>query len=291
MMKLYIFLAVAVFFVIVLLVVALVLLGGATEDPDFKPAPARVTVVPKPPKPELSILYTAVRIEEGAKISRMMLEPRTVGVDQAPSDYVRDADIHLVAGRYAIRMMEAGAPVVSSSVSVRPPFTEINIPRGYRAVTIRVDATTGIEGFARPNSRVDVLWIHRKDRKETVSTLCRSVKVLSVGGSTEAERKRLGLGNSTTLTLQVTEVDAKKIELARTRGRLSLTLQSPSEPVDTTGGPDSITEDDLIPSKKSGVIRQERVDGVMYTYDAKTGRPMRYILKSGRWEVDRSPAN
>ena len=122
------------------------------------------------------------------------------------------------------------------------------------------------------------------------ATIARFVKILSVGGQTSAVGERAIVGGSTTITLLVTEKDAKKIELARTLGALSLSLVGDEETKQTSDQPDTITIQDLIgtPVQKKEAPVEVANDGVMYTSDPRTGRQLRYVLRKGRWQLDRS---
>src|SRR3989338_3910253 len=61
-------------------------------------------------------------------------------------------------------------------------------PEGKRAVTIGVDAITGVGGFVRPGDEVDVLWTLKlpgagqEDGQIVMLTLFQKVTVLAVGG-------------------------------------------------------------------------------------------------------------
>ena len=87
--------------------------------------------------------------------------------------------------------------------------------------------------------------------------------------------------------------NAKKIELARTLGTLSLSLVGDQEESSKENDPDAITIADLTNSglEAANPQAQEEVsaDGVMYTTDPKTGRQIRYILnRQKKWTQDRT---
>ena len=166
-------------------------------------------------------------------------------------------------------------------------FASFIIPPGYRAVTIIVNSRSGVEGFAKPNSRVDILWTYNQGGKKNVATISRFVKVLSVSGQTNAvQNARVAVGaKGTTVTLLVTEKDAKKIELARSLGALSLSLVGDQEIRTATGEPDTVTIQDLIGRPANNQPTEVSNDGVMFT-TGPDGRQVRYVLQNGRWAVD-----
>lgn len=238
---------------------------------------------------QAEVLVASVRIEEGARLEPHMFNTVPMDEDRLPMGVVQASQAPNVIGKFANRLINANMPLVMDDVSEMPPVKSFNIPPGYRAVTITVDARSGVEGFAKPNSRVDVLWTYAAEGKKKVATISRFVKVLSVAGSQEAGPDRAALTGTTTVSLLVTEKDAKKIELARTLGTLSLSLVGDQETATPSGEPDTITINDLIgkPAQKSEPAEVAN-DGVMYTSDPHTGKQLRYVLRNGRWALDRS---
>jgi len=254
------------------------------------------TPAPDPVAPVLSGVEVAVaqsRVEEGTRLEPFMFNFVRLDDSKVPMGAIRRQDLERVSGKFASRLISPNVPVVLEDVTDTPPINLLNIPPGYRAVTITVDSRSGVEGFAKPNTRVDVLWTFTQDSKQKVATIVRFTKILSVAGVTSADRQAnvQNQGGTTTVTLLVTEKDAKKIELARTLGTLSLSLVGDQEEASKEADPDAITIADLTNSGVETTQAQEEVstDGVMYTTDPKTGRQIRYILnKNRKWIQDRT---
>ena len=254
------------------------------------------TPAPDPVAPVLSGVEVAVaqsRVEEGTRLEPFMFNFVRLDDSKVPMGAIRRQDLERVSGKFASRLISPNVPVVLEDVTDTPPINLLNIPPGYRAVTINVDSRSGVEGFAKPNTRVDVLWTFTQDSKQKVATIVRFTKILSVAGVTSADRQAnvQNQGGTTTVTLLVTEKDAKKIELARTLGTLSLSLVGDQEEASKEADPDAITIADLTNTGVDTTAAQEEVstDGVMYTTDPKTGRQIRYILnKNRKWIQDRT---
>lgn len=113
---------------------------------------------------------------------------------------------------------------------------------GMRGVTIRVNEASGVGGFVQPEDRVDVLLTQTGRRGTTqeadrsyTKTLVRSVRVLATDQQTV---RRPRAQPAKTVTLEVSEKDAKRLTLAGSVGQLSLTLnkgdirRGSSRPVD-----------------------------------------------------------
>lgn len=261
--------------------------------------PAVGTEVASAPQPNvaiqsgaLEVLVPVSRLEQGVRLEEHLFTGQMIEESKLPMGVIRRRDLPMVVGKYAARLIVPGAPLVTDDISNSPPINLLNIPPGYRAVTITVDATTGVEGWAKPNSRVDVLWTFTQSGKQKVANLVRFTKILSVGGATSSEGARAPVNAQTTVTLLVTEADARKIELARTLGKLTLSLVGSEEPgIDRGGeGNTALSIEDLIgkPAENQAFPQEPTADGVMYSTDPKTGRQVRYVLTRGKWTLDRT---
>ena len=274
--------------IIVILGVAIFMLWQNSETPDQAQAvtptdPASQTVQSS----TIDVLAAAARVEEGTRIEAHMFTTVPMDAEKTPMAVVRAKDINSIIGMYAKRQINPNMPLVMDDLSDTRPVNTIRIPPGYRAITININNRSGVEGFAKPNSRVDVLWTYTQDAKQKVATIVRFVKILSLGGVTQANAERAAVAGDTTVTLLVTEKDAKKIELARTMGELSLSLVGDQEQGETSvTEPESITINDLIGRPATDDTAQLDTDGVMYTADPRTGKQIRYVLRNGRWVRD-----
>ena len=237
------------------------------------------------------ILVANRRIEQSERLEEHMFAFVEMDENKVPIAALRRKDLPSVVGKFSSRLIDPNVPVLVDALSETKPINPLNIPAGYRAVTITVDARTGVEGFAKPNTRVDVLWTFTQDGRQKVASIVRFTKILSVGGLTGTEANKANInGNQTTVTLLVSEKDAKKIELARTLGSLSLSLVGEQEQGAKDSDPDAISIQDLIgrPANEDSQPEEVASDGVMYTADPRSGKQMRYILKNGRWQQDRN---
>ena len=113
-------------------------------------------------------------------------------------------------------------------------------PEGKRAVTVGVDAITGVGGFVRPGDEVDVLWTLKlpqagagpNDSQFVMLTLFQKVPVLAVNGQM-AGRPAVGEGGQQgqqaprdyTVTLALNPQDTAFLLFARTQGQIQLSLR------------------------------------------------------------------
>ena len=111
-------------------------------------------------------------------------------------------------------------------------------PKGTRAVTIGVDAITGVGGFVRPGDDVDVLWTlklpgsTKQDGQVVMLTLFQKVPVLAVGGQMVGRPPAQGqtaAPRDYTVTLALTPQETAFLLFAREQGRIQLSLRPKQE--------------------------------------------------------------
>jgi len=155
------------------------------------------------------------------------LAPDTVAVRNMPADFlpsnaVRAAHAADVLGRTVAHAMRAGEPIQTPLLTARndAPLSR-RIALGRRAVTIAVDESSAVAGFLRPGDRVDVRW--RGGGEPLLN-----VPVLATGPRVMAGDEGIDRGDYSTLTLELTESDARRLAEA-TSSDLRVVLRNPSD--------------------------------------------------------------
>lgn len=109
---------------------------------------------------------------------------------------------------------------------------------GHRAISMRIDESTGVAGLIYPGDRVDVILTHevgvkKESERETENrvrvseTILSNVRVIAIDQSLEDLKSAKGQARSPkTTTLEVTPQQAEIIAVATRMGTLTLTLQS-----------------------------------------------------------------
>ena len=247
------------------------------------------------PKEEqaVKILLSGMRIESGARLKPEMFEIKTVPRKLAPSAAIGAERISQLTGKFAVDMIPAHSFMLESFVAEKKPGMPFDIPTGYRAVTVKVDAESGVEGFAKPGSRVDVIWSYGEaDKVEKVVTIVPFARVLSVSGRTSVplDESVPVAANGATATLLVSARDAKKIEFARRRGALSLSLVGDKENYADNAVDEDISLRDLLGGEDidENAIIPERpeVTGLCSYFDKKSGSRKNFLLSKNRWRAE-----
>lgn len=224
----------------------IVLLLTSAQSTATQSAPIVAPPLQEPQIEMLEVLIPVQRIEAGTAFEPVMFRRESRPKVGLSMSVVREFD--QIRGGYARSLIIPDQPLHEEYVTRSKPTNMItaNIPEGYRAVTIRVDAKSGVEGWALPGARVDVVWASEIRNQQAITVIVENAKVLSAerNSNPNAEMKADGPIPST-VTLLVTADEAKKIQLASISGSLSLSLRGDR---DTGKGSNSgsITVDDLL---------------------------------------------
>lgn len=112
---------------------------------------------------------------------------------------------------------------------------------GKRAISVAINDSSGVAGLIQPRAHVDVLFSKTGQIADAVTTtILENVEVLAIGRTTEAANASPAASAAaaqaaakgptpatTSATLLVTPEDARKLELAKNQGKISLTLRNP----------------------------------------------------------------
>ncbi len=276
--------------IILALATTIAFLSGNSPTQNNSPTViSEATATLLPPEETTELLVTRQRIESGTELEDWMFERKVVAKDENNKNVFSSAEIDYLLNQYTTEMIPAGSFVSLDSVTNINPRNPLEIPPGFRAATIKINAENSVDGFARPNTRVDVLWLYEDKKEKTmkIATLLRFVRVLSVGGTTEQVEVIPSEDYQSTATLLVTSRQAKVIELARHTGTLSLSLVGGQDNTATSSEETEIISfSDIVPEKKKKPIVPERpeINGHLLVNDPVTGEPVQFILSKESWE-------
>jgi pilus assembly protein CpaB len=100
------------------------------------------------------------------------------------------------------------------------------LPKGMRALTIKVSVDTVVGGFVQPNSRVDVInTVGAADEKAYSQTILQNMLVLAVDTLDQRDIEKKAIISSN-VTLAVTPDEAQTLALAQKMGELRLILRN-----------------------------------------------------------------
>ena len=202
----------------------------------------RNTVMPHQEQ-RTKIMATARDLPIGTRIAKKDLKTVTVLTRDVPRGAVLTEKDAL--DRIALYPIAANTPLSAISLSSVTGGEGISstIDPGYRAVSVPITDASSVAGLVMPGSHVDVLFTRPGSMAEAVTTtILEDVVVLSIGRVTEVAQNttidpRATRPQNQAATLLVTPDQARKIELAKNQGKVSLSLRNPLDhEVAKTGG-------------------------------------------------------
>lgn len=231
-------------FVLVLLSVAVLALSGQFSSSPSGQAATVVVQEREEPYRKVTVIIPREQIEQGTK-----LEPAMFRIEERPDIGLPARvikQLEEVDGQFARTRILAGDLLLADYMTTVRPASAITpkIPEGYRAVTINVNATSSVEGWALPGAKVDLVWASQIRGKPGVTVIVQNAQVLSAERMLDPNAQP-GAPVPSTVTLLVTADDATKIALASTTGSLSLSLRGDAD-VGKGSTSGSMTVDDLL---------------------------------------------
>lgn len=154
-------------------------------------------------------------------------------------------DPKLLETRVARASILRGEPIMESKLA--PPGTKGGLSAvvadGKRAMTVRVNDVVGVAGFALPGNFVDILVNTQEEgtkgngnKEKAISKIVlERILVLAIAQESSRDETKPKVVNA--VTLELTPIQAEKLDLARSVGTLSLVLRNQIEttPVNTEG--------------------------------------------------------
>ncbi|MGA2131175.1 MAG: Flp pilus assembly protein CpaB [Bryobacteraceae bacterium] len=191
------------------------------------------------------LLSGRVTTQAAPPAKKLILAARTL----EPGTLIRDGDLTVgdwtgavpdgvvqkkedIVGRGVISPIVGSEPVVESRLAPKGGGAGLAalIPKGMRAVAIRVNEIVGVAGFVVPGMRVDVLISGTPPGGNSLGgvtkTLLQNVEVLSAGQNfqKDAEGKPVSVQ---VVNLLVTPAQAEMLSLASTQTTIQLVLRNP----------------------------------------------------------------
>ena len=137
-----------------------------------------------------------------------------------------ESDLEELVGSVVRRAISAGEPV-SAGRLVKPGtrgFLAAVLRPGYRAVSLRINATSSISGLVFPGDRVDVILTHTVNAKRVSETVLTNVRILAIDQQTNDQTQAPKVGKHA--TFEVTPKQAEMFSVLSDMGKLSLSLRS-----------------------------------------------------------------
>lgn len=218
----------------------------------------------------VAVVVAQRNIEANVPISMDMIAARGVPRQFVHAKSIYPEESRLLVGRELIYPVRAGDPLLwmdfKGGEGIRT-FSSM-IREGERALTLQMDAASGIAGLLQPGDHVDILGTFSdptgsqqvpggRGAQQTTITLLQDVVVLAVGSTVVARTVRERDGGANMLTVLVTPEEAMLLVHAQKQGDLYNILRNPSD-LETVEGLPRITFTDILQPRVREEIQTAR---------------------------------
>ncbi len=185
-------------------------------------------VVASPSAPKTYVLVAKKSLATGMLIKENMLTWQSWPDEKLHPSYLIKNKIELknLVGSVVRRPITAGEPV-STGRLIKPGtrgFLAAVLRPGYRAVSLRINATSSISGLVFPGDRVDVILTHDVAARRVSETVLTNVRILAIDQQTNDQSQAPKVGKHA--TFEVTPKQAEMFMVLSDMGKLSLSLRS-----------------------------------------------------------------
>ena len=180
--------------------------------------------------PTASVVVAAANLPLGTELGRDDLKVIAWPADAVPAGAFSDPKA--LIGRGLIQAVAQNESVLPSKLAPvgagagLPPV----IPEGMRALSVRVNDVIGVAGYVLPGTRVDVLATVSPTNSNddmTSKVVLTNVLVLTAGTRIEQDAESKKPVSVSVVTLQVNPIEAERLTLASTEGKIQLALRNP----------------------------------------------------------------
>lgn len=183
-------------------------------------------------KAMVKVVVAKKNLEKGAALT-----PETMAVRPIPKEWVQSGAITpeqfaRAEGSVLAYPVNSGEPVIWAQLEgQKAPTFSSRLASGRRAVTVPVDEISSLSGMVEPNDLIDIVVSVNRNSRNYTFTLLQGVTVLATGSKvSQQEKDAMGRPRQfTTITLDTSPEDAKRIIAAREVGRVTALLRAPGD--------------------------------------------------------------
>lgn len=182
-------------------------------------------------KAMVQMVVAKTDLGKGSALSADNVAVRPVPKEWAHSSAITPDQFGRAEGSVLAYAANSGEPLIWSQLEgQRTPTFSARLGQGRRAVTVPVDEISSLSGMVEPGDLIDIVVSLKKDNKNFTFTLLQSVTVLATGTKASPDDQDPGARHTfTTITLDTTPEDAKRVIAAREVGRVTALLRAPND--------------------------------------------------------------
>jgi pilus assembly protein CpaB len=221
----------------------------------------------------VSVVVATKDLAKGTKLASNLVAVRQVPKDWAHANALTPAQFTQVEGLELIVPAVRGEQLLWAQVEgKKAPTLSARLVSGRRALTVAVDEISSISGMLSPGDIVDLVASVKQQGRSTMVPVLQAVYVLATG--TRVEQTGDQPKSYSTVTLDVTPSEAKRIMAAREVGRITALLRASGDrQPGLQGNTDAYTELGLVTASPV-----QRVGGESVPVIAGRGDPRVYSV-------------
>lgn len=166
-----------------------------------------------------------------------------------------------LVGRVPRLVVPKGVPITESMLTPPGSLPGIRVPAGFRAASVKIDESSGVDNHLQPGCFVDVVgvFVVKKDgrNRQIARTILENVQVAAVGQrlsptsaeQTKDEKKGNAVRNARAVTLFCKPDQVTMLTLAEQKGRIKLSMRGP-EDADLVKKHATVDEDEVLGLEK-----------------------------------------
>lgn len=174
-------------------------------------------------------------LEKGETITADDLAARPVPAEWVHSTAVKPNEVDQYTMQRLSTPIRRGEVLLQSHLEGKGSNVfSANLKKGWRALTFEVDTVNSISGMLRPGDHIDLIYTGKagNQTEEQTLPLLSGVTVLATGQSITKTDDATGKERTfSTVTLEVSPLDADRIIVAKTGGRVTAVLRHPDDAV------------------------------------------------------------
>jgi len=199
------------------------------------------TEAPPPPKPVVvstKVLVAAKDILQGGKITEEDFTWAEWPKNAVPQGALTKKDGEFAAdsvlGSIARAAIYSGEPIRNERlIQTDKGYMATILPKGKRAIAVRVEQETSAGGFILPGDKVDLILTRQIDGVGVTSeTILENIRVLAIDSTTAGEQEEKNLSPKRTATLELTLFQSEIVVQAQQVGSIALALRSAEDSAD-----------------------------------------------------------
>ncbi len=180
-------------------------------------------------EPMVQVVVPNKGLRQGTIITQSVLSLREMPARFAHDNGLTDKNFSEAIGQRLRTDIQQGKALLWAHLEGGKTATFSNtLIAGNRALTVPVDEINSISGFLQPSDNIDLFLTDRRDGEKEIYPIMQNLHVLATGIKTDVDKSGQPTGRSySTITVQVTPKDAKRIVLAQSVGKLTATCETP----------------------------------------------------------------